>query len=389
MSQMTARFQHASSPPRQTAALIFLAFALCLAVKTARLAEPPAAWFTDAALERQRRLPVSLNWVNKPIRQSLTELARAQQVAILLDRRIVPGRTIDLAARQVALDDLLEQIGEKTDGASSWLDSVAYIGPRPAALRLRTLAALRAADLQALPKEARAVFLAKKPWLWGDLTESRQLLAELAAEAHVELNELDLPHDLWPAANLPPLSWIDRLTLLANEFDLTFQVLDGAHVRLVPIEEPVVIERGYPAGKQGKELAARWKEMAPNARIELARGKLIVRGRVEDHERLATPKPPPPPAAGATTRPGAKVYTLAVSNQPLAAVLNTLRASSIKIDVDEAGLAKAGLSVDRRVTFSVQRVTLEELLRAALKPAGLSFRRQGDAYQITPAPDGK
>lgn len=387
MSQITARFQHARFLRRQTAMLIFLAIVLCLAVKTAHLAEPPAAWFTDAALERQRRLPVSLNWVNMPIRQSLAELARAQQVAILLDRRIVPGRTIDLAARQVPLDDLLEQIGEKTDGATSWLDSVAYIGPRPAALRLRTLAALRAADLQALPKKARAVFLAKKPWLWGDLTESRQLLAELAAEADVELNELDLPHDLWPAASLPPLSWIDRLTLLANEFDLTFQVLDGAHVRLVPIEEPVVIERGYPAGKQGKELAARWKEMAPNAQIELARGKLIVRGRVEDHDRLTAPKPPP--AAGATTRPGAKVYTLAVSNQPLAAVLNTLRASSIKIDVDEAGLTKAGLSVDRPVTFSVQRVTLEELLRAALKPAGLTFRRQGDAYQITPAPDGK
>lgn len=353
---------------------------LCVLVNTSLSADKQTRWLTGAALERQRQQPVSLNWSGVPIRQGLWELGRLQQIAVLLDRRIDPERIVELAVQQVSLDELLERIAEKIDGAVSWLGPVAYVGPRPAASRLRTLAALRAADLRALPDEARAAFLRDKAWHWDDLAESRELLAQLAAEAHVELRRRDLlPHDLWPAASLPPLSWIDRLTLFANEFDLTYEIVDAANVSLAPIAEPVLIERSYPIAKQGKELAARWKELAPDAAIELVRGKIVVRGRLEDHERLKAPKPAQPAA-----RPGTKAYSLTVSDQPLAAVLDTLRASSIKIAVDKPALQKAGLSIDRRISFSVERATLEELLTAALKPAGLTFRQRGDAYEIIP-----
>lgn len=344
-------------------------------------------WLTGAALERQRQQPVTRNWAGVPVRKGLSQLARLQQVAILLDRRIDPERTVELPVHQVGLDDLLNQIAEKMDGAATWLGPVAYVGPRRAALRLRTLAALRAADVRALPNDARGVFLEGKSWHWDELAEPRELLTGLAAEANVKLHGLDLlPHDLWPAADLPSLSWIDRLTLLANEFDLTYEIVDASNVRLVSIAEPVLIERSYPAAKQGEELAARFKGLAPDAQIAIARGKVIVRGRLEDHERLKAPKPTPAAAATGTNRPGKTLYTLTVPDQPLAAVLEKLRASSIEITVDEAALQQAGLSIDRRVSFSVERVTLEELLSAALKPAGLTFRRQGNAYRIIPAP---
>ena len=69
------------------------------------------------------------------------------------------------------------------------------------------------------------------------------------------------------------------------------------------------------------------------------------------------------------------------------AVLDKLRELSIKLAVDEAALDKAKLSLDRRVSFTVERATLEELLAAALKPAGLTFRKNGDVYHIVPAED--
>lgn len=372
---------------RRTACVWLLAFVACLCTEGACLAEPPARWLTGVALERQRRQPASLNWSGVPIRKGLMEVARLQQAAIVLDRRIDPGRIIEMSARQVSLDDLLNQIAEKVDGSLSWLGPVAYIGPRPAAQRLRTLAVLRAADAHALPKEARALFLADKAWHWDDLEEPRKLLTDLAAEAKVELRGLELmPHDLWPAADLPPLTWIDRLTLVANEFDLTYEIVAAATVRLAPIVDPIRIERSYLAGKEGQDVIARWKAAAPEAEIELSRGKIVVRGRLEDHERLKTPKPTAAAtaSASASTRPATKLYTLTVPDQPLAAVLRTLRASSIEINIDEAALEKAGLSIERRVTFSVERATLDELLTAALKPAGLTFRRQGDAYNVIP-----
>lgn len=135
-------------------------------------------------------------------------------------------------------------------------------------------------------------------WQWDILSEPRALLSNLAAKAQVDLDGLDLvPHDLWPAADLPALTWTDRFTLLANEFDLTFEFTEASHVRLLPVVAPVVIQRSYPGGKQAEELASRWKRLTPDAEIAIVAGKLVVRGRLEDHELLRSPKSPSPPAS--------------------------------------------------------------------------------------------
>ena len=47
-----------------------------------------------------------------------------------------------------------------------------------------------------------------------------------------------MPHDLWAAADLPPISLVDRLTLIAIQFDLTFKVAEhGKRLELVPVPE--------------------------------------------------------------------------------------------------------------------------------------------------------
>ncbi|HVX16069.1 MAG TPA: STN domain-containing protein [Pirellulales bacterium] len=343
----------------------------------------PPSWLTGAQLLRQRQQPTRVDWQGVSVRGGLTNLSKAQQIAILLDRRIDPERLIDLTAERVPLDELMARAADQIDAAVAWLGPLAYVGPRAAAHRLRTLAALRAADARRLPKPERDVFEREASWSWPELAEPRTLVAELATTAHVEVEGVDLiPHDLWPAADLPRLSWTDRLTLLANEFDLTFRFADSTRVRLVPIVEPVVIERRYPAGKQAAETAARWRRLVPDAEIDISAGKLVVRGRLEDHELLRPAKPGPEPV----TQPGVQVYTLTVREQPIAAVLNTLRASSVELKVDEEALQRAQLTLDRRVSFRVERATLEELLHAALKPAGLTFVREGNVYKIVPPP---
>lgn len=340
-------------------------------------------WTVGAELQRLRQQPIKLSWSGVPIRDGLGDLSAAQRVAILLDRRIDAERPIDLGADRTPLDDLLGQIALAVDGGAAWLGPLAYIGPRPAAARLRTLAALRAGDARALPKDEQPTFLREATWHWTALAEPRNLVAELAAQANVAIEPLALiSHDLWPAADLPALTWTDRLTLVANEFDLTFEFVDGSHVRLVPVQGPVVIERDYPGGKEPDKLARRWRELAPDAQVSIARGKLVVRGRLEDHE-LLTQKKPLPQAHG---KGGADVYTMTVREQPLAAVLERLRQQvPIDLRVDEAALHKAKLSLDRRVTFSVVQASLEELLAAALQAADLSFVREGNAYTIVPA----
>lgn len=340
-------------------------------------------WLLGADLLRQRQQPVTLGWSEVPLRDGLADLVKSQRAAIVLDRRIDPQQPLRFTAERQPLDDLLARLADQIDGGLSWLGPVAYLGPRDAASRLRTLAALRSADVRVLPKDERRAYQHEASWRWEMLAQPRDLVAELAAEAKVEIESTELiPHDLWPAADLPLLSWTDRLTLLANQFDLTFELLDGSHVRLTPLCDPVVIERSYPGGKQPEELASRWRELAPDAQISLARGKLIVRGRLEDHELLA-PKKPPPAAPRAT---GVEAYTMTVREQPLTAVLDTLRQQlSIEVRVDQSALEAAKLTLDRRVSFSVEQATLDELLSAALKGANLTYRREGGAYRIVPA----
>lgn len=350
------------------------------------LAQGPAGapqWLTGQDLLRRREQVVGLTWTGVPLRDGLANLSRAQRVAILLDRRIDPEQRIDLPAERVPLDEVLERVGASVKAGVCWLGPVAYIGPRDAAYRLRTIAALRAADVRALPKEKRAAFQRDAAWRWEVLAEPRGLAAELAVAAKVSIESLDLiGHDLWPATDLPPLSWTDRLTLIANEFDLTFEIIDSAHVRLIPITESISIERSYPGGKQPDELAAKWRTLAPGAEVAVARGKIVVRGRLEDHERLTQTKKPKP----TSTTPGVEVYSLRVQQEPISAVLDALRKqSSINLLVDEAAIKKANLSLDTRVSFSVEQVKFEELLAAALKPAGLTFRREGSTYRIVPA----
>jgi hypothetical protein len=341
-------------------------------------------WLTAEDLLRQRQQPVRLTCSGTPLRDVLADLSKAQRVAILLDRRIDPDQTIDVTANRISLDTLFDQISGKIDASASWLGPLAFLGPHDAASRLRTLAALRAADVRALAKDKRAVFQHQAAWHWQALAEPRNLVAELATAANVEVESLDLiGHDLWPAANLPPLSWSDRLTLIANEFDLTFEIIDTRHVRLKSIAGPVAIERTYPGGKQPEELAGKWRQRVPGAQIEVARGKVVVRGRLEDHELLTQSKKPKP---APMTTPGAELYTLRVQEQPLSAVFDKLQQQlSVDLQVDDAALEKANLSLQTRVSFNVEQVTLDELLTVALKPAGLAFRREGNTYRIVPA----
>ncbi|MGH7194587.1 MAG: hypothetical protein ACREJM_13800, partial [Candidatus Saccharimonadales bacterium] len=227
-------------------------------------------------------------------------------MAILLDRRVDPDQPLTLAVDAVVLEEAVENVAHHCQTEVSWFGPLAYLGPRRAARRLRSLAALRGQDAAQLTAKRRQAFARDRAWRWNDLATPRELCQGLAEEANARLESLDLlPHDLWAAADLPPLSWTDRLTLLANEFDLTFEFADGgATVRLVPIVEPVRIERRYSGGSQPAQLAKRFAELAPEAEVARAGGKVIVVGRIEDHERLSA-KPKTPPRG----KPGKQVFT--------------------------------------------------------------------------------
>ena len=171
---------------------------------------------------------------------------------------------------------------------------VAYFAPPETARTVRTLVALRREDVRRLSPGAAKKFLQQKPMAWDDLATPRELLEKLASESGIQIAGLDqIPHDLWAAADLPPLELIERVTLIAGQYDLTFEVSDdGKRMTLVRVPQRVELLRTYPAGRQEQETAKNMASLAPQAQIQVQGDKIVVAGTVEDHERISAPHRP-------------------------------------------------------------------------------------------------
>jgi hypothetical protein len=110
-------------------------------------------------------------------------------------------------------------------------------------------------------------------------------------------------------------------------------------------------------------------------------------GRLEDHERLAELLQLPTARAEQhrPRRATRQVYTLRVEEQPVGKVLSELAARlQWKLEIDKPAIQAAGLTLEKRVSFSVENSDEDELLEALLTPAGLDYRRAGERLQIVP-----
>ena len=265
---------------------------------------------------------------------------------------------------------------------------VVYLGPPDATARLRTLAELRRQDARRLSADAARKLLQSKPLEWDDFATPRELLAKLAAAGRLEIRGLDrVPHDLWAAADLPDLPLVDRLTLVAGQFDLTFEIAsDGSRVTLVPVPEEVAIVRDYPAGQQPGRLVDQWQALVPDAQFKVVGDKIYVKGRLEDLEQIESARRP---GATATRRPrtgGETRFSGRVLNKPLGEVLRYVESRfDLELKIDREALGRSGVSLDQLVSFSVKDATVDELLTAVLEPVGCAFRRRAKTIEIGPA----
>ncbi len=345
-------------------------------------AAAPPLWKTDAAFQRALASPFGVvNWPQgSRLRDQLQRLAEWQRVAIFLDRRIDPDRSIELSARQITLAELLAQLAVQADGTVSYVGSVVYIGPQDKVAGLASVAQQRAREARALPDVVGRPLLTRRRWGWDELAEPRALLVELAQEVGMVIEGIEtIPHDLWPQADLPPLSWTDRMSIVLAGFGLTFELADqGQLVRLVPLPQPTLETRAYSTTLSQMN----WEQIArqfPNVELQRLPKSITLKGTAEQHDRLkqllaqqASSKRP------RTTQPKT-VHSLRVTQQPIGAILKTLeRQLQLRLDMEPDVQEK----LQTRVTFDLRGVPLDELLDATLAPASLDFQRDGDVIRI-------
>jgi len=352
--------------------------------QAARAAGP----LTGTPFDRQMEQVVGTTWSGAPLGDALRSFCRAKRVAVLLDRRVDPGQELQLAAADLPLRRALERIAEHCGLGMTLLGPVVYVGPPKVAGRLRTLAALRDEEVRRLPPATHRKFQLPKPLEWDDFATPRELLEGLAREAGLRVAGLEqVPHDLWAGAELPPISLVDKLTLVAVQFDLTFAVSpEGDAIALVPLPDEIGLVRSYPGGSRPQEVAEKYAALAPDARIKVVGNTVWVKALVEDHERLAGNRrppsrlaPQPPPDAGET-----RIDRFRVAEVPIGAVLESVcRRLNLQLAIDEKSLAAAGASLDRRVSVEVEKATVDELLQAIVRDTPLTVRRRARRVEVS------
>jgi hypothetical protein len=361
-------------------ALGFATFVLSIAVGSLCGQEP--TWKTGPALRKQLETPLSLTWGDREVRGALAGLSNTTGVAIFLDRRIDPSRKLTISAADEPLKTVLLRTAEQVEGGVSLVGSAVYVGPKLAAGKLATLAALKRQEAGKFPAELRIRLAKSEAWSWDELAEPRRLLTELAERGGLRVANPELvPHDLWPAASWPALHWTERMTLLLAGFDLTYEAAGTSAIRLVPLPAELVSEKTYTPRGDADQAAADLRRNVPTAKIAVEGRTLRVWAAVEDHDRIERLLRGESVTTTKVT-PGQKRYSLTVENKPAGAVVKTIASQLGKKLKYDPALAE---QLETEVSLKVQEVPLAELLAKTLGPLGLTYRLADDSLEIVPS----
>jgi hypothetical protein len=332
--------------PKRFAWLAFLAISIsALHTADAQERSPARVGAGERAGTRTVRT-ATIHWQSVPLRDAIGRLQKLFDQSTFVDRRVDPSKRVSLDIVASSVEQVLTPIAAEHGWGVSRLGEVVYLGPAGAAQQLEGVAAARREDFAKLPRSQRAIFERKRVLSWPRLTEPRTLVVGLVEKTGWRVIDAErIPHDLWAAGGLSELTLADQLTLLLIGFDLTYEIQPTARtIQIVPFDKTASVARAESSPSRSKPL-------------------------------------PPEPLQGNTKQ----VYSLRVAEKPVGAVARELgKQLHWQIEFDEAAIRAAGRSLDARVSFAVENVEQDELLDAVLRPAGLTYRRDGERITVVP-----
>lgn len=345
-----------------------------------------AEWKTGVDFEKQLDSEVDLRWEDVPLRDALNRMASSQEIAFFLDRRLDPDQLISISANAIPLEMVVQTVAKKAGGGSCHVGSVVYIGPADTARNLATVAAVQEDFARQSRDPAIRELFSSEAVQWPELTEPRELLTDLAQRHRLTFRNLNeaVPHDLWRAGELPKMTTVESLTLLLAGFGATYRVVKNAagdsQIELIPLPEDPQLTKRFPFRGDLSDAATKLQAEFPDLAVETQAGAVTVTGKYED-VTLAGRMLRGETIKRMNVTPGKKLYTTAVQQQPLGAVLNSLAKSlSLKIEASD----EVQEMLQQRVSFSVEKVDVAELLQAAMAETQVQWELNGDVLKITP-----
>jgi len=340
-------------------------------------------------------------WADVPLRDGLLRLGRTHGVAVVVDRRCDPDREVRLTVRDRPLRDVMSAIAQSCGWEAVFVSPLVYVGPADSAWQLESIMALRRQDALKLGKVGLAG-LHPRAVSWPRLSTPRQLITLWLQEANWQLANPDaILHDLWPEGILPPMTLVDRLTLVLLQFDQTFELNESGEIRIVPISDPVAPARRFPVGPRARILAQQWQQMFPDCQVSVVGNDVVVQGPREVLDKLSelvnsqrgttasqSPQGNQNPSASSPAPSDPfeqRRFTVREGRGTLEGVIRQLSQQlGMQIDFDRETAIQAGIRLDQPIRFQVQNGTIDQLWHAVLDPHGLTFDRTGHLIRIYP-----
>ena len=351
---------------------------LALGFPTAKPDSGTMALKTGQKFEQQLNTTLGIQWVGMPLRQGLARLSHRQRVCIMLDRRVDPSQKLKVSLSQVTLTQGLDHIARLVQADSCNVGPVVYLAPPHIARQLPTLAAMKRQEARELSGDLKKRLFRRRSWQWNDLTTPRALLAELADELQIPMEDIDtVPHDLWPAAELPPTSWVNRLSIVTAGFDRSFDI-DRADtsIRIIPWPKSIELTRTYRSRPRSKRWIETLRKNLPYVRFDFQKLPWVATGSWEDHRKIsrilagAPIKSKPARVASDPLNGANNVYDISVEASVHELLKTVTRQMELNLNIDPRTADK----LQEQVRVEVKQASAQELLHAILDPVNLSFQ---------------
>jgi len=338
--------------------------------------------------------PISGSWKGVPLRSILRRVSHESEVSILLDRRVDPEQELRIETGERPLRLAVNEIAQATQLGVTQVGNCLVVAPSTPILRLRTLVALREAEL--VRKSATSSGLAplrtqKSTVAWDDLERPAEIVARIGRQFGVSIVGIEqIPHDLWAGAAIPEATVVEALSLVLNQFDLTFEWLaNESGVRLVVVPDHVSIERSYTLHGKPAAQTLRILHSQIEALDARTRGnRLVVRGTLEQHEIVAAVIRGSNGTPRSKTKPSLPIekqsFMLQAGGVSLRELFVELKKQGLTIDYDPAELQRAGIDLGRKVAIDLPQLPASEFLTRLLTPYGMTFRIERNSVRVMP-----
>jgi hypothetical protein len=385
--------------PALVSLFVLLLFDLASAAdsKTAVFSDPlPAHYRTQGRFTAAIDRPISATWKGVGLRSIIRRLSHESEIAILLDRRADPEQEIEINTGEQSLRSAVDGIARLANLAGTRVGNSLLVAPPAAAFRLRTLVAIREKELALgdVDSSDRMIRLQtqRATIRWADLDRPADILRGIARQFELSLSGIEqIPHDLWAGAVIPEATAAEALSLVLNQFDLTFEWTDrGAGVRLVAIPPVVTIERSYALhGKSAGGTLRIVRSKIEGADADIRGGQLIVRGTVEQHETIAALLGLSKGSLRTNGRqPAIPLERLSFALQArgvnLPELFDELRKQGLRIQYNAADLRKAGVDMKQKVSVDLPHLRASQFFTRLLDPYGLTFHFDHSTVIIEP-----